>query len=592
MVDWLQLGQTSGSGDTYVLIQAPDNVSMQERTTTLTVSGLSKHVTVNVLQKGFEGEIGVRPTSLVSTNASGTTTLTVTANTPFSLYSKPAWITVTPTGGTSGTTTISARIGSNTGGTRTGDIIWKCNSFSASATTHVTQESADPYFSISPTEINRSNTSGTTMVLISTNGTWDVTSYPAWLSLAPTHGTSASTGFTITFNENPTAANLTGTIVVRHNETGNLYNVDVTQSSAATVGVLDFVYSVTSTTEQTMLIGYRAPSNVMFMEIDGGAIEPATKYHTFSTTGLHNVKLYLSDSQIGDAEFNYTPLVSVTTYNVNILSEESFGFCTQLTSATFNSRITHVNTNWQPGSLGTSNPFLGCSSLTQISGDPSNVILNGKGFVVGNTLHTLVPDYTTDFDSSVLPTGINTLGSGFLGCASSAHPINTITVRGNITSLERLTFDIGGGYATAITFVDSTIQVIPESCFFGCQRIKSVVIPDSVTRVDDDAFTQCFNLTAVTFGSSVQYIGNNINMSYGNNTTFSPIKSITCKSTIAPNIVNYQAGRTSFIILASAPNSGGNKNGTVHYPAGSDYSSWVNSEPFASDGTWTFVGDA
>jgi hypothetical protein len=298
----------------------------------------------------------------------------------------------------------------------------------------------------------------------------------------------------------------------------------------------------------------------------------------------------MSDSQIGEEEFARTPLVSVTMNNVNILSDGAFAFCKQLTSATFNSRITHVDTNWQPGGLGTSNPFFGCTSMSQFSGNSSNVTLNGKGFVVGSTLHTLASDYTTDFDSSTLPTGIDTLGSGFIACASSAHPINTITVRSNITSLERLAFYYGGGYTTAITFVDSTIQVIPEMCFFGCHKITSLVIPDSVTMVDSGALAECFKLSAVTFGSSVQYISHEENGSIGNNTTFSPIKSITCKSTTAPTIVN--AGRTSFIILASAPNSGGNKNGTVHYPAGSDYSSWANSEPFLSDGTWTFAADA
>lgn len=588
MVDWLQLGQTGGTGDAYVLVQVPDNTSLIERNTTLTVSGFTKHATINVVQEGFEGEISVSPTELTASNASGTTTLHITANTAYSLYSKPNWVMLNSNAGTSGVTTVTATIAANTGSTqRSGNIVWKCNDFSATASTQVTQLAAVPTFTISPTVIERSSDSGTSIVRITTNGTWEITSASSWFSVAPYSGNSSSTGFTLTFNENQTAADLTGSVVVKHVQTDTPYTVSVTQSSARTVGIADCVYSASSTTRVTQL--YYDEGNIVFMEVDGGAIEPATSAVTFTTTGLHNVKFYLNNTQIMSGQFGGLPLVSINLSNINTLSDGSFGWCKLLTGFT-SSTITRIDTGAvQPGSFGTSNPFEETTALTEFHGSASNIILDGKGFVVGDKLYSIAAGYGTSFDTSVLPSGIRRLGGGWF--SQNWNTALSIHIDSNITELERLAFYYLP-YLTAATFSSSaTLTVIPQMSFFGCHHLTSVIVPDSVVRVDEMAFAECFRLTAVTFGTSVQYIGYGENMAPGNATTFSPIKSITCKSMTAPTISNV-VGYPSFFIRSAAPNSGGNKNGTVHYPSGADYSSWENSEPFASDGTWTFVADA
>lgn len=588
MVDWLQLGQTGGTGDAYVLVQVPDNVSLIERNTTLTVSGFTKHATINVTQQGFEPELIVSPTELTAANTSGVTTLHITANTAYRVYSKPNWVSLGWSVGTSGVTSVTATVAANTGTTqRSGDIVWECDNFpTVTASTHVTQSAATPYFTISPTVINRSSDSGTSIVRITTNGTWEIVSSSSWFSVAPSSGNSSSTGFTLTFNENQTAADLTGSVVVKYVQTDTPYTVNVTQSSARTVGIVDCVYSITSTTRATQL--YYDEGNIVFMEVDGGTIEPASSAVTFSTTGLHNVKFYLNNTQIMDGQFVWRPLVSVNLTNIDTLSSGSFGWCNLLTGFT-SSTITRIDTgSIQPGSYGTPNPFEESSALTEFHGSSSNVIMNGKGFVVGDKLYSLAAGYTS-FDTSDLPSGINKLGGGCL--SQNWNSMLSVHIDSNVTELDRLAFYYLP-YLTAATFSSSTtITVIPDMCFFGCHHLTSAIVPDSVVRVDEMAFAECFRLTAVTFGASVQYIDYGQNMAPGNATTFSPIKSITCKSITAPTISNV-VGYPSFFIRSAAPNSGGNKNGTVHYPSGADYSSWENSEPFASDGTWTFVADA
>ena len=48
---------------------------------------------------------------------------------------------------------------------------------------------------------------------------------------------------------------------------------------------------------------------------------------------------------------------------------------------------------------------------------------------------------------------------------------------------------------------------IPASMFYGCESLSKIVIPDSVTVIGDNAFTQCFSLTEVTLSANLEKIG-------------------------------------------------------------------------------------
>lgn len=591
MVEWLQLGQTGGTGDAYVLIQAPDNVSMQERTTTLTVSGLTKHVTVNVLQKGFEGEISVSPTTISVGNDSVTTVLTVTANTAFSLYSKPAWITLSPTAGTSGITAVNAVIGANTGNTRTGDIIWKCDGFTASATTHVSQEEAEPYIRITPAYIAHSSDSGTTDVSIVTNGSWTITDCSNWFYVDRASGDSTTTGFTITFFENETSASLSGNIVIRHNETSNSYTIPVTQSSARTVGVLDFVYNVTSTTQSTTLYGYGSldEHNIRFMEVDGGPIENASSAVTFTTTGLHNVKFYLSNDVCYGFSYNRS-LVSATLTNVHTLRADCFNWDSNLTAVTFNDEILSILDVVNSRDMSTSTvpyaPFRYCNALTSFSGNRYNVFLNGQAFAVRGTLVAITNTFTS-FDTSVLPSSINAIDP----YAFDVSNLRTLNINGNILGLNKAA--LGGTYCTAITMTGATIPYLPTMCFEGTYNMSEFVVGDTVRTISDYCFTNCRasanqpGLTAVTFGSSVQQIGKRIDGGYAAGSQGTQFQNIVFKSAVPPVTSQEGSGWGTQNYWSFSMNGG-----TIHYPVGSDYSSIINSHPFIDyPSRYTFIAD-
>lgn len=87
--------------------------------------------------------------------------------------------------------------------------------------------------------------------------------------------------------------------------------------------------------------------------------------------------------------------------------------------------------------------------------------------------------------------------------------------------------------------------------------MTSVTIPDSVTSIGDDAFSNCTGLTSVTIGNSVTSIGD-----YA--FAWCDLTSITSLATIAPTITSktFQGIKTG---------------GTLYVPTGSTgYNTWMS----------------
>lgn len=49
-----------------------------------------------------------------------------------------------------------------------------------------------------------------------------------------------------------------------------------------------------------------------------------------------------------------------------------------------------------------------------------------------------------------------------------------------------------------------------KGCFYGSINLTSIVVPDSVRIIETYAFESCENLSSVTFGKGLKYIGDEI----------------------------------------------------------------------------------
>lgn len=80
----------------------------------------------------------------------------------------------------------------------------------------------------------------------------------------------------------------------------------------------------------------------------------------------------------------------------------------------------------------------------------------------------------------------------------------TITISGSGT----LDLPYGcNGFRTVVFDENCTIDTIAESCFADCDIITSVVLPDTVTRIEDYAFNTCEDLEYIYLPEGLQYIG-------------------------------------------------------------------------------------
>ena len=102
------------------------------------------------------------------------------------------------------------------------------------------------------------------------------------------------------------------------------------------------------------------------------------------------------------------------------------------------------------------------------------------------------------------------------------------------------------GITSVEFYANSGNPVVPKECFSSCENITDVDLYD-VSTIKQEAFYGCSTLTLINV-----------------------------HSTVAPVIEDY----TCF--------SGISSSGTVHYPSGSDYSSWQNDTNLSG---WTFVSD-
>jgi len=84
----------------------------------------------------------------------------------------------------------------------------------------------------------------------------------------------------------------------------------------------------------------------------------------------------------------------------------------------------------------------------------------------------------------------------------------SITIPNNVTSIGSEAFS----NCSSLTSVNipNSLESLEIRVFCGCSSLKSVTIPNSVTKIRDAAFIHCSGLTSITIPNSVKSIGENV----------------------------------------------------------------------------------
>lgn len=205
--------------------------------------------------------------------------------------------------------------------------------------------------------------------------------------------------------------------------------------------------------------------------------------------------------------------------------------------------------------------FMNCKNLILIN-IPYSVKTIGK-YAFGNCVKLNSKRINSQI-AYLLPPSINYIGyAAFIGCTS----LTNLWLPTGITAIEENTFSSCEQLRTII--LPSTLTEIGFYAFHDCINLTNIIVPNSVTKILEGAFNDCTKLKNITIGKSANYIDNHAFRACESLTT------ITCLASKAPEL-----GDEPFLNISST--------GTLHYPNGSDYSTWIAQLP----STWAAVADA
>ena len=191
-----------------------------------------------------------------------------------------------------------------------------------------------------------------------------------------------------------------------------------------------------------------------------------------------------------------------TTYVVRAIGDSAFYYCVHLSSVVIGDSIRTIG-NWAFAyTTWLSSVTLGCF-VTRIG--------TGAFFDARTMTEVTIPESVTYIgDNAFRIYNLRTVNFNASNCTYCGQGPYNNTGSYNETIYRNVFGDYPSpyNYVSTVNFGDN-VKRIPVYAFYGCKRLKSIIIPDSVTIIGDYAFSGCSDsLSAVVIGNGVTTIGN------------------------------------------------------------------------------------
>lgn len=213
----------------------------------------------------------------------------------------------------------------------------------------------------------------------------------------------------------------------------------------------------------------------------------------FGATNLTGITIPGTVASIDSDAFVYCENLSEVTISngVEEIGEEAFGMC-PLTSISIPASVTSIGGGAFSGTQ--------IDSFAVDADNPSYTVTNGVLFNKSKTKLVAYPSMKQD-ESYTIPGTVTSIGmSAFNYCGC----LKTITIPQSVTKIERYAFSSCS--LTGIT-IPSGVTSIEEHTFDDCSALKSVTIPDTVTSIASKAFYECTGLKSIRLPQKLRTIG-------------------------------------------------------------------------------------
>lgn len=265
-----------------------------------------------------------------------------------------------------------------------------------------------------------------------------------------------------------------------------------------------FAYDFSAVCESGQTLYYNITSDVepytveVTFEIDG--TEWGYVFYSNTLSGdliipesVTNNDITYSVTSIGNYAFYNCSLTSVSIPNsVTSIGHYAFYYCGSITSLTIPNSVSSIGEY----------AFFGWQNISSIT-IPSSVTSIGCFAFHGYNRHLesiVVESGNSTYDSrndcnAIIETSTNKL---IRGCKNSFIP-NTISI------IDDFAFSYCPDLDSII--IPNSVTSIGKNAFEVCYPLSSITIPNSVTTIGDSAFYNCSGMTSLTIGNSVAWIG-------------------------------------------------------------------------------------
>ncbi len=196
-------------------------------------------------------------------------------------------------------------------------------------------------------------------------------------------------------------------------------------------------------------------------------------------------------------------LEKVTITSGETIPSSAFSSCASLTSVTIGDSVTSIGEC----------AFYNCSSLTSVTISDNVTSIGKDAFYNSQDVYynsalkdTYIRISSVEEYLSISIDVLNNLkGTRHLINDKTNEEIIEIVIPNSVTSIEDSAF-YKCGSLTSITIGDS-VTSIGSWAFSNCSSLTSIIIPDSITSIGDFAFEYCSSLISITIPDSITYIG-------------------------------------------------------------------------------------